>query len=531
MRTMATSLQGAHLPNNDSSESMSGLVPPLSPCVMPELAAINNETTSLGRLPGLRKGSPKPKSSKTLGLVLTSTDEGLRPYWSDACQGHNLQLWLPILTDCVDLDSSLSSGLWNETAGKSWFSGSLQNAPLPKSLRKIYLQSLPSSPQECLGSQSIVTKSRKIKLKPTPQQKAMFKQWFAGSRFLYNKTIEHLKTLDGPRPHWTVVKVQMMLDLPQWLTQVPYQVKSMAVSEACDSLSRGKMAVKRGQVARFNLSFKSRREPKQSCFIPSTAIGPKGIYPRLSGQLYYCETLPSQHRDSRLVLENGEYFLAVAFKAPAEQNERKPSSRLVALDPGVRSFLTFYSQDNCGKIGDQSQQRLVRLMFWLDKLVSKQSTARGQLKRRLKLAAGRLRRKISNLTDELHWKAIRFLTKNYEAILLPILDTKALSLRASRRLRKKSVRAMLGLGHGLFRTRLEAKCKELGIVLRYVREDYTSKTCSWSGETVKIGSRSVITGTDGVKMDRDINGARGILLRALVDTPSNFQFEHAVNLC
>ena len=376
-----------------------------------------------------------------------------------------------------------------------------------------------------------MTKSRKIKLYPTTQQKVMFKQWFAAARFLYNKTVEYFQGLEGARPHWTVVKAQMLLDLPEWLASVPYQVKSMAVSDACDSLSRGKLAVKRGQVVRFSLGFKSRREPKQSCFIPMTAIKPKGIYPRLSGQMYYSESLPEQHRDSRLVSENGEYFLAVSFKATAEQNEREPSSRLVALDPGVRSFLTFYSQDNCGKIGDQSQQRVVRLLFWLDKLVSKQSLAAGQLKRRFKQAAGRLRTKISNLVDELHWQAIRFLTKNYSTILLPILDTKSLALKVGRRLRKKSVRAMLGLGHGQFRTRLASKCKELGIHLRYVREDYTSKTCSWSGEMVKIGSRNVIAGADGVKMDRDINGARGILLRALVDTPSSFKFEHAASVC
>jgi hypothetical protein len=50
-------------------------------------------------------------------------------------------------------------------------------------------------------------------------------------------------------------------------------------------------------------------------------------------------------------------------------------------------------------------------------------------------------------------------------------------------------------------------------------EAYTSKTASWTGEVVKIGSKKVIT-SDGIKVDRDLNAARGILLRALEDTPS-----------
>jgi transposase len=58
-----------------------------------------------------------------------------------------------------------------------------------------------------------------------------------------------------------------------------------------------------------------------------------------------------------------------------------------------------------------------------------------------------------------------------------------------------------------------------------VNEAYTSKTVSWTGEIVKnLGGRKWIKspGT-GELMDRDINGARGIMLRALVDLPSLFK--------
>jgi len=53
-----------------------------------------------------------------------------------------------------------------------------------------------------------------------------------------------------------------------------------------------------------------------------------------------------------------------------------------------------------------------------------------------------------------------------------------------------------------------------------VNEAYTSKTCNWSGELMpNLGGRKVVTGSDGVSLDRDVNGASGIFLRALVDTP------------
>jgi hypothetical protein len=46
----------------------------------------------------------------------------------------------------------------------------------------------------------------------------------------------------------------------------------------------------------------------------------------------------------------------------------------------------------------------------------------------------------------------------------------------------------------------------------------TSKTASWTGEIKNIGSSKTIT-SDKVTVDRDINAARGIFLRALGDHP------------
>jgi putative transposase len=49
-----------------------------------------------------------------------------------------------------------------------------------------------------------------------------------------------------------------------------------------------------------------------------------------------------------------------------------------------------------------------------------------------------------------------------------------------------------------------------------------SKTVSWTGEVIPNlgGAKFVKSPSDGLVMSRDINGARGIFLRALVDTPS-----------
>jgi len=52
-----------------------------------------------------------------------------------------------------------------------------------------------------------------------------------------------------------------------------------------------------------------------------------------------------------------------------------------------------------------------------------------------------------------------------------------------------------------------------------VSEAYTSKTCSYCGKMHKIGSKKRMKCSCGADIDRDLNGARGIFLRALAVTP------------
>ena len=53
-----------------------------------------------------------------------------------------------------------------------------------------------------------------------------------------------------------------------------------------------------------------------------------------------------------------------------------------------------------------------------------------------------------------------------------------------------------------------------------VYEAYTSKTVNWTGKLVNIGgSKTINSKLNGRKIARDINGARGIFLPSLADTP------------
>jgi putative transposase len=477
----------------------------------------SNETTSNDKSPICSLSTQTQKLSETLGLDSISSAKGCAPYWTDFCGEISSRLLLPVVTDSLGLDSSLLSTWSSKTVATSWFSTKMYTAQIQNS-QLIFSASSTSSLVECTGLESTVKKSNKTRIYLSPEQKKIVKKWFGVARFVYNKTIEYLQQPDT-KANWKAIKGGILDALPDWCKKVPYQIKSIAIKDACKAVSNAKQKYKDGGGIS-KVRFKSRKNPIQSCYIPKSAVTDKGIYHTLLGEAAFKEPLPQSFGDCRLVFAYGDYYLAIPRKEP--RNVTDNQGRVVALDPGIRTFMTFFSETSFGELGRAANLRIQRLCFRLDKLISKISKAKCKQKRRMRLAAARIRGRIKNLIDELHKKAARFLVDNFNIILLPTFETSQMSVKAKRRIRAKSVRQMLTLSHYKFKQFLKHKAFETGKVVLDVNEAYTSKTVSWTGEIVpKLGGAKIIKSQlTGQKMPRDWNGARGIFLRALVDTPS-----------
>jgi putative transposase len=93
-----------------------------------------------------------------------------------------------------------------------------------------------------------------------------------------------------------------------------------------------------------------------------------------------------------------------------------------------------------------------------------------------------------------------------------------MSKKANRNIAKKTVRQMSLLSHYRFRERLIAKAqlyKEKHIIV--TEESYTSKTCTLCGALKKLKGDKVYNCSHcGNKLDRDMNGARNILLKTVL---------------
>lgn len=497
------------------SMTISGSMVQLPLFAMQESAADTKPMTSLDNDIIFYPDTLMQKSSPILEADSTSNEKGYAPYWNDLCKAISSRLLLPIKTDLQGSGSTLYVGWSNATVEQSWFLTELHTAH-SKNLSTIFLPSLRYSAQELMDSADTVNKSKKIRLFLSNEQKKTVDHWFDVARYVYNQTVEHLRQPET-KANWKAIKGDLLGSLPEFCADVPYQIKSVAVRDACIAVREAKRKyAKSGKVNQ--VGFRSRKNPVQSCYIPKSAVKTKGIYYTILGQLRYGEQLPDIVRDSRLVRRHGRYYLTVPTESPRRVSENQ--GRVVALDPGVRTFQTFFSETSFGSIGQDANLVIQKMCYRLDNLISRMSKAPSKQRKSMKVAADRLRRKIIAKVDELHHKTARFLVDNFDVILLPTFETKQMSGRAARRIRSKSVRQMLGLAHYRFKMFLKHKAFETGKIVVDVCEAYTSKTVSWTGDIVSnLGGSRVISDADGNKMDRDVNGARGIFLRAVVDTP------------
>ena len=295
-----------------------------------------------------------------------------------------------------------------------------------------------------------------------------------------------------------------------------------AVKKRNAELARDKSKGSRQDEDFARVRFRSRKNPRQTFTVQANCVSGLGIYRTKLGDMRMAEKLPTPENRNicRLSLRYGQYHMSVPYDeklAPGRENQ----ARVVALDPGVRSFLTWYSAGSVGKIGEGAFFRIQRLCERLDELLSRAAKSPSRKRRNMRRAANKIRLRIENLVQELHRQAARFLVNNFDVILLPGFETSEMVERGRRSIRSKTVRNLLSLAHYRFKLFIKNKAAETGVILLDVNEAYTTKTVSWTGELLEnLGGASVVVSQDGERMDRDYNGARGIYLRALGDIPA-----------
>ena len=229
-------------------------------------------------------------------------------------------------------------------------------------------------------------------------------------------------------------------------------------------------------------------------------------------------------RQIKLTLERpGHYYLSFPYEKTKKSQEEKPVKKVIALDPGVRTFQTGYNTEgNFYEFGRGGVARISRLSRKLDQLISKTAETKGRKKHKnqrcMQKAIDRKFIRIKNLITDCHLKLVKHLTNQFDAVLIPSFDVAGMVQKDNCCVCQKVVQSMLGWSHYRFCQQLLWKAEENpNCKIHVVTEEFTSKCC---GNCSKLhhtlgGNKTFKCPSCQWTLDCDMNGARNIMLMNL----------------
>jgi putative transposase len=308
----------------------------------------------------------------------------------------------------------------------------------------------------------------------------------------------------------------------EWEFETPKDIRASAVKDLVDGYKGNFTKLKNRSINYFTMKYRSRKK-ESAIELPPTAIKLNkltntalDLYPKYNlgliklGKDKCLNQLEIKHA-CRLAHENGKWYLHVPVSINVTSS--LPNREFCSLDPGVCNFQTVYSEEQTLTV-EVRKELFIRLQTKMDQfqsLRSKKLITKSKYNRK----TCNIKRRLSNLVDDIHYKLIRFLTSSYQNIFLPTFESQELVQKMRGR---RARRNLLSLKHFVFKQRLRAKCALMKYSQVYdCTEEYTSKTCGRCGRlNNELGfSRVFECPCCNLIIDRDINGARNIAIKIL----------------
>ena len=395
-------------------------------------------------------------------------------------------------------------------------------------------------------------KARKHRLDLDTKQKELLNDWLNAYIWTYNHLVKVSEGKDVPKTLKSFRSICVKNDAikaldvsertRQLLLRTPWNIRSGAAKELYQSYKAAFKRLEKGGENDKRLFFKMhpKEHGKANKTLPvykmdwGHSISKYGLeHVFRADKLKFKDgfTAPEKLPYDCVLLKDrcGRFFLCVPQPREVRSVPARDHLRVIAMDPGVRTFMTGYDPRR-GQIWEWGRgdfKHLVCLCMRADALLAKKANAKGKGLRRarrlMRRAFLRIYERIRNKVAELHWKLAKWLCENYDLIVLPKFDTKSMVKKRKgdkwiRKIGSKTARAMCTWSHYTFRQRLLFKATEYpGVKVQICMEEFTSKTCGSCGKLHKEleAQKTFCCPSCGLTIDRDANGARNILLKEL----------------
>jgi len=318
-----------------------------------------------------------------------------------------------------------------------------------------------------------------------------------------------------------ITKVSKNLDptVKDWIFDTPYDIRDYALADLIQAYD---VNLRKGE--KFTKKYRTKKDKQQQF------TSKRGDYAFLK-DIKTSEKLPDICHDFRIMRTRlGKFYfcLPIPLDFITENQGNKITDEdvncgkgIIAMDPGVRTFqTTFDGEGTITEWGNHDIQKIINLCHLYDDLQSRwsQKNVRHKQRYRMKKVALTINLRIRNLIDDCHKKMAKWLCENYRIILLPHFETSRMVKKRYRKITSETARSMLTWAHYRFKQRVLFKATEYpSCQVLLVDESYTSRTCGSCGAIhPNLGKNKTFKCPScGWSVDRDVNGARNILIRFL----------------
>jgi transposase len=221
------------------------------------------------------------------------------------------------------------------------------------------------------------------------------------------------------------------------------------------------------------------------------------------------EQLPDTFGDPKIHKDQyGDWWLLLPIKKLLEvSNKKKPK---IALDPGISTFLTGYSTNgNIYNYVSENPMDILKKISYLQHRIDIKDTLINRKQEKIT----KLRKRIKNQIDDMHWKVINHLTQTHNEIILGKFNVQ--SILKSGTITKAAKRKLQTLGHYKFKTRLFYKSEAKGVSVKQWSEWGTTKGCPCCGKsnTLSLSERTFHCVNCNYEAGRDAKAACCIFIK------------------
>jgi putative transposase len=310
--------------------------------------------------------------------------------------------------------------------------------------------------------------------------------------------------------------------------KTPKDIRASAVKRCCDAMKTGFSNLRNGNIKFFRMKFKKRTDKIQTIEITPKLIsidqdGMIKIAPETFGTDCYLaidkhnarkvKNITISHNVDLSKTPDG-YFLYIPIETTPQTNIA-PRNRVCGVDLGVRTLGTVYSTSVNGSDATiHEYDHKIDLLRSLNKKIKFLKQLKRDKMRIRKKQIKKIEKKKKDLVDKMHWDFINDLLKKQDVVYIGDIKSHDIVKRCNNSTLNQDFN---DLKFYVLKTRLLYKASVMDKRVFYIKEHYTTKTCSSCGQiNNEVGSSKVFECAHcKLQTGRDCNAAKNMLLKGM----------------